>query len=61
MHGLCFGFCLFGIGVGLAYSRPHGGDSHYKRHDATAEKYVEDFAEGHRWVWFDWLLLVYAY
>ncbi len=48
MYGLGFGLCLFGIGVGFTHSRPHGCDSHYKRHDATAEKYVEDFAEGHR-------------
>lgn len=60
MHGLCFGFCLFGIGVGLAYSCPHGGDCHHERHDATAEKYVEDFAEGHRYDWFTLLLLLYA-
>lgn len=48
MYGLGFGLCLFSIGVGFTHSRPHGCDSHYKRHDATAEKYVEDFAEGHR-------------
>lgn len=60
MHGLGIGLCPFGIGVGLAHGRPHGGDSHYKRHKATPEKYVEDFAEGHRCDWFTLLLLVYA-
>lgn len=60
MYGLGFGLCFFGFGVSFAHSRPHGGDSRYKRHDATAQKY-EDFAEGHRCVWFDCLLLGYAY
>lgn len=50
MHGFGIGLRLFCIGVGFTHSRPHGNKRHYKRRETAAEKYVEDFAEGHRCV-----------
>lgn len=60
---LCFlriSLCLLRIGVGLAHGCFHGGHCHHEPHKAGAEKYVEDFAGGHRCDWFTGLLLVYT-